>query len=175
MLPFSLLSPRSPRDIALNFPSLPSRSRITGDMGSRTSKARSDTISRTALDKAYREGDNRAYREIEQSVHREKGVFTAPNDSLSSTLPVSANHAQQASVNMNNYGFQNGYLDYGGQRSQQMPPQSMSHSGPSVRKRYDRMLSSQQGFTFRGSPFYHVLSRIGGVHTCEGTCHPFSR
>ncbi|KAK7737745.1 E3 SUMO-protein ligase pli1 [Cytospora paraplurivora] len=97
--------------------------------GLRTSGVKAELQRRIldALHKAYHEGDNLAYREIEQSVHREKGVFTAPNDSLSSTLPVSANHAQQASVNMNNYGFQNGYLDYGGQRSQQMPPQIMQN------------------------------------------------
>jgi hypothetical protein len=136
-------------------------------MGSRSSKMRADSASRTALDQAYRDGDTRAYREIEQSVNREKGIYTTPNDSLSSTLPAPTNHAQQAAaVNMNSYGYQNGYSDFGSQRSQQFPSQGMS-SGSSVIERQDRMLS-YLGFTFRESPFYHITSRIGSVHTCEG-------
>lgn len=117
--------------------------------GLRTSGVKAELQRRIldALDQAYRDGDTRAYREIEQSVNREKGIYTAPNDSLSSTLPAPTTHAQQAAaVNMNSYEYQNGYSDFGSQRSQQFP---------------------SQGFTFRGSPFYHITSRIGSVHTCE--------
>lgn len=137
-------------------------------MGSRISRAKANAGARTALEKAYSEGDNRGYREIEQSVHREKGGYTAANDSLPSALPTSTNHAQQqASVNMSNYGYQNGYPAYGGQRSQQLPPQGMFPLRPSMSERHDRMLNGQ-GFTFRASPFYGIISRIGGVHPCEG-------
>lgn len=146
----------------------PFRSRSEGDMGPKFSKMRANSATRTALDKAYRDGDTRAYREIEQSVNREKGIYTAPNDALSSTLPSPTNHAQHAAAaNMNGYGYQNNYSDFGSQRSQQFPSQGMYSSGPSGLERQDRMLSGQ-GFTFRGSPFYHITSRIGSVHTCEG-------
>ncbi|KUI64483.1 E3 SUMO-protein ligase pli1 [Cytospora mali] len=97
--------------------------------GLRTSGVKAELQRRIldALEKAYRDGDTRAYREIEQSVHREKGIYAAPNDSPSTTLPTPTNHAQQAPVNMNSYGYQNGYPEYGGQRSQQMPSQVMQN------------------------------------------------
>lgn len=149
----------------------PPHSRIGGDMGPRYFKARADLAPRTALEKAYRESDSRAYREIEQSVQREKNGYATPNDSLSSTLPAPTNHSSQAAVSMNNYGYQNGYLEYGGQRSQQMPSQGMFPSGPSLHEQHTYILNGQ-GFTFRGSPFYHFVSRIGSVHTCEGNVPP---
>ncbi|ROV98995.1 hypothetical protein VSDG_03796 [Cytospora chrysosperma] len=98
--------------------------------GLRTSGVKAELQRRIldALDQAYRDRDTRAYREIEQSVNREKGIYTAPNDSLSSTLPAPTNHAQQAAaVNMNSYGYQNGYSDFGSQRSQQFPSQVMQN------------------------------------------------
>ncbi|KAJ0116500.1 hypothetical protein J7T55_007480 [Diaporthe amygdali] len=119
--------------------------------GLRTSGVKAELQRRIleALEKAYAQGDPRAYRDIEQSVYREKnGGLPAPHESLPSTLPV-PNNAQSVSPNMNNYGYQNGYPGYGGvngQRSHQMPP---------------------QGFTFRSSPFYHIVGRIGPVQTCE--------
>lgn len=139
-------------------------------MGCQSSRLEADSAPRTALEKAYAQGDPRAYRDIEQSILREKsGGLPAPHEAHPSPLPV-PNNAQSLSPNMNYGGYQNGYPGYGGvngQRSHQMPPQGMfNSSGPSA-LRPDRVLSVQ-GFHFRSSPFYQVVGRIGPVQTCEG-------
>lgn len=139
-------------------------------MGCRSSKLEADSAPRTALEKAYTQGDPRAYRDIENSILREKnGGLPAPHETHPSPLP-GPNNAQSLSPNMNYGGYQNGYPPYGGvngQRSHQMPPQGMFNSSGASALRPDRVLSVQ-GFGFKTSPFYQVIGRIGPVQTCEG-------
>lgn len=159
-------------------------------MGSSLSRQGSNSRLTTALNKAYADGDSRTYREIEQSIAREKqgqtrggggGRSTSQShDSHSPSLPTPTSHAYQ-SINSNampsrqNYqplntphGY-NGSYGVNGQRPQPIPPQGTIHlfSYSTFDAKWPNA-KSFPGPTFRHSPFYSVVERLGSVHMCEG-------
>lgn len=156
-------------------------------MGSSFSKQKNSNFTfTTALNKAYNDGDSRTYREIEQSIAREKQSQTRgggrstshSHDSHSPSLPTPTSHTYQPmNSNMpNRHSYQplnashgyNGAYGMNGQRPQPVPPQG-THSLSSIcLMRNVVMLKCYPGPSFRHSPFYSVLERLGPIHICEG-------
>ncbi|PSR94206.1 PINIT domain-domain-containing protein [Coniella lustricola] len=126
-----------------------------------------------AITKAFTQGDATTYREIEQSVIREKaGLGSGTRGYAASTTPTPATTQQQvrnahapigqpSSMGGNISGVQqNGQQNYG------------SYSGTNgLLPVPPSPTSASFGLSFKHSPFYRVVDRVGNIHVCEPMEH----
>lgn len=133
------------------------------------------------------------YHEIEQSISREKANQTRggggramsqshDSHSHSSSLPTSTGYTHQ-SVHSNSMTSRNSYqtlnappvygVGYSVNDQRSIPAQGMHHLFASRGRCFTNNVSTAKmvpGPSFRQSPFYRILERLGPVHMCEGIC-----